>query len=71
MKIRQARKIIKQGTFIGNHNDYWIDRWFDFIGVRRYVGRETDGDHRIRKAIVVYERGKKNVLRKELKKSKT
>lgn len=64
MKIRQAKKIIKEGTLDGHHNDYWCDRWLHFLGVYRFPSRETDGDHRIRKAIVVCERQRRKNLRK-------
>lgn len=66
MNVRQAKKIMREGTLDGHHNVYWTDRWLDFridrwlafLGVCKFVGRETDGDHRIRKAITVYERRK-------------
>lgn len=64
MKIRQAKKIIREGTLDGHHNDYWGARWLAFLASECFMFRNCYGNHRIRKAIVVYERQKRKNLRK-------
>lgn len=65
MKMRQAKKILRECVLDGHHNDYWGDRLISFLGRFDTINlRERHGDHRIRKAIVVYERQKRKNLRK-------
>lgn len=65
MKIRQAKKILSQCILDGRHNDYWGDRLIAILGIfNSVILRERHGDHRLRKAIVVYERRKRKNLRR-------
>ena len=64
MKIRQAKKIIKEGTLDGHHNDYWGTHWLAFLASECFMFRNCNGDHRIRKAITVYEKRNRHFLRK-------
>lgn len=67
MKKRQAKKIYAVATrkrSITCYNSYWVDRWFVFLRRFRIILRDNCGDHRIRKAIVVYERRKRKNLKR-------
>ena len=59
MKIRQAKKIMKQARYLSTASDYWYRRLRDFEYKICYgfVGKK---DHRITKAISLTSKKKKN-----------
>ena len=63
MKIRQAKKIMSHYATLNYKNRYWLFRWNAYILKDAFITSRQNGDHRIRKAIVVYEKRERKFLR--------
>lgn len=67
MKTRQAKKIhavAANPNGIRRYNPYWVKRWIEFLWRFRLILRDSCGDHRIRKAIAICEKGKRKHLKR-------